>query len=94
MSCQADANGSSEHDLKLFTSAKVISQRLLGSSLQFDKIISTDLQARADSKGAMTSTPLLGEVWFLLQDAEALRETSCGLEAVSAAGLRGGWTFS
>lgn len=61
-SWQADANGSSVHDLKLFISTKV-SQRPLGSSLQFDKIILTDLQARAHSKGAMSSTPLQGEAW-------------------------------
>lgn len=93
-SCQADANGSSVHDLKLFISAKV-SQRPLGSSLQFDKIILTDLQARAHSKGAMISTPLLGEAWVPAAGCwAALRETSCGLDSVSAAGLRGGRIFS
>lgn len=49
-SCQVDANGGSVHDLKLFTSAKVVSQRPLGSSLQFDKIRLTDLQARLTLK--------------------------------------------
>lgn len=49
VSCQAVANGS-VHDLKLFTSAKVVSQRPLGSSLQFDKIVLTNLQTRLTLK--------------------------------------------
>lgn len=50
VSCQAVANGGSVHDLKLFTSANVVSQRPLGSSLQFG----TDkLANKAHSEEAM-----------------------------------------